>query len=76
MSSRIETNRTADGFAVKSAGVDIGETLGSAATREVTTVIAGGKASLPTAGSIVTFLKELAEDSSSFDEFKAKIEAL
>lgn len=76
MSSRIETNRTADGFSVKSAGVDIGETLGSAANREVTTVIAEGKASLPTAGAVVTFLKSLVADSSNFDDFKTKIESL
>lgn len=76
MSNRIETNRTNDGFSVKAAGVDIEKTLGTAAYREATTVIAGGKASLPTAGSVVTFLKELVADCSDFDDFKAKIEAL
>ena len=58
MSNRIETNRTADGFSVIAAGVDIEKTLGTAAYREVTTVIAEGKSSIPTAGSVAEYVSE------------------
>lgn len=58
MSNRIETNRTNDGFSVVAAGVDIEKTIGTAAYREVTTVIAEGKASLPTAGAVAQYVLE------------------
>ena len=58
MSNRIETNKTTDGFSVVAAGVDIEKTLGTAAYREVTTVIAEGKASIPTAGSVADYVAE------------------
>lgn len=77
MSRNIETftNRTRD-IRVEARKVDLEETLGSAAKREVTAVIAPGKASVPTAGSVVDFVKALVEDCSDFSDFKTKIESL
>ena len=77
MSRNIETitNDNRDIF-VEGRKIDLEETLGSASKREVTSVIASGKESLPTAGSIVTFVKGLVEDCDSFSDFKNKIEKL
>ncbi len=77
MSRNVETstNSNRDIF-VEPRKVDLEETLGSAAKREVTPVIASGKASLPTADAVVTFVKGLVEDCESFSDFKTKIENL
>ena len=74
MSRNIETLTSANkDIKVEARKVDLEETLGSAAKREVTTVIASGKASVPTAGSVVDFVKNLVTDCESFADFKDKI---
>lgn len=77
MSRNIETstgnNRDIEVTARK---VDLEQTLGSAAYREATNVIASGKSSLPTAGSVVDFIKAAVADCDSFSDFKSKIENL
>ena len=64
MSRNIETttNSNRDIF-VEPRKVDLEETLGSAAKREVTNVIAPGKASVPTAGAVAEYVTNNANSS-------------